>query len=163
MGSAFCLKTMEQLLYLAIGLGGASLLASILLFIYCFQIGERVTKFFRRGDANFEAMLDRQIKDLVRQDEDMKSIHKEIGLLKEFSQISFRKMAFMRFNPFQDVGSDQSFILVMLDANNSGIVFTSHFGRDFNKIYGKPIVEGKCEYQLSEEEKKVLSQAMAKR
>lgn len=151
------------MLSLAIGLGAISFLTSLILLLYCLKIGSRVTKFFKKGDANFEAMLDRQVRDLVRQDEEMKAIRKEMSILKEFSQISFRKMAFMRFNPFQDVGSDQSFVMSLLDANNSGIVLTSHFGRDFNKIYAKPVVEGKCEYQLSEEEKKVLAEAIAKR
>jgi len=57
------------------------------------------------------------------------------------------------------VGGDQSFSLALLDKRNSGVVITSLYAREGNRVYGKPIKEGTSEYPLSEEEKKAIEEA----
>jgi hypothetical protein len=64
------------------------------------------------------------------------------------------KINITRFNPFEDVGGDQSFILSILDANNSGAIITSLHSRDFTRVYAKPIKYGEGDnITLSKEEK----------
>ncbi len=59
-----------------------------------------------------------------------------------------------RFNPFEDVGGDQSFILCILDSNNSGVIITSLHSRDFTRVYAKPLKNGEGDnITLSKEEK----------
>lgn len=154
---------MENELILAYMVGFAGLLIAISALIGYLTLKRKVSQFFTRGDVSFEKMMERQLRDLAIQEEKIRSMQNEISQLHGLAQISCRKMAFMRFNPFNSVGSDQSFTWALLDANNDGIVITSHFGRDFNKIYAKPIGKGICEYQLSDEEKKVLNEAIAKK
>jgi len=48
----------------------------------------------------------------------------------------------------------------MLDGNNNGIVITSIYGRNESTTYAKPIDKGISRYDLSEEEEKVLHQAV---
>ena len=144
-----------------IAIAGVSL-AVIALVMY-YNLRKKVSQFFKRGDSSFEKMMERQLKDLAVQEEKIRSMQADIASLQGLSKISYRKSSFMRFNPFNSVGGDQSFSWALLDANSDGIVITSHVGRDFNKIYAKPIKGGKCEYQLSDEEKKVLNEAIAKK
>ena len=67
------------------------------------------------------------------------------------------KIGITRFNPFDDVGGDQSFILSILDQNNSGAIITSLHNRDITRIYAKPIKEGVGEnITLSKEEKSAI-------
>jgi uncharacterized protein YpmB len=67
------------------------------------------------------------------------------------------KIGITRFNPFDDVGGDQSFILSILDKNNSGAIITSLHNRDITRIYAKPIKEGVGEnITLSKEEKSAI-------
>ncbi|MBI3458671.1 DUF4446 family protein [Candidatus Azambacteria bacterium] len=66
----------------------------------------------------------------------------------------------IRFNPFKEVGSDQSFSLAILDAHNNGIVISSLFSRDNNRVYGKAVKNGTSKYELLEEEKEVIKKAM---
>ncbi|MDD4784862.1 MAG: DUF4446 family protein [Candidatus Shapirobacteria bacterium] len=67
------------------------------------------------------------------------------------------KIGITRFNPFDDVGGDQSFILTILDKNNSGAIITSLHNRDVTRIYAKPIKNGFGEnITLSKEEKSAI-------
>ena len=70
------------------------------------------------------------------------------------------KVSIVRYNPFGDIGGDQSFSIVMLDDYDNGVVLTSHYGRDANRVYAKPIKSGKPEYTLSDEESKALTKAI---
>lgn len=72
------------------------------------------------------------------------------------------KMAIMRFNPFSETGGDQSFAVAFLSEENSGIVLSSLHAREGTRVYAKPIIHGKSQYKLSEEEKEVLREAIAK-
>ena len=75
---------------------------------------------------------------------------------------SVQKVAVHRFCAFSDMGGDLSYAVAMLDYHNTGVVFSSIFGRQESCSYVKPIIEGKSQYPLSEEENKVLAEAMAK-
>ncbi|MDD3190575.1 MAG: DUF4446 family protein [Candidatus Pacebacteria bacterium] len=71
-----------------------------------------------------------------------------------------QKVGIIRFNPFGDVGGNQSFTVALLDNYNSGVIILSLYSREGVRIYGKAISEGKCEYQLSKEEEDALQMAM---
>ena len=73
--------------------------------------------------------------------------------------LASQKISIVRFNPFGDTGGDQSFVLAVLDAHNSGYVITSIHGREGTRVYVKPIDYAKSKYPLSEEEKQALKQA----
>lgn len=67
------------------------------------------------------------------------------------------KIHLTRFNPFSDLGGNQSFILCLLDQSNSGVIITSLHNRDRTRLYAKEIKKGKIEEKLfSPEEKTIL-------
>ena len=86
-------------------------------------------------------------------------ISQDLEILKRENQLSVKRVGMVRFNPFREVGGDQSFSLALLDDDNSGVVITSLYIREGNRVYGKPIKEGKSEYSLSSEEKEALLKA----
>ena len=71
-----------------------------------------------------------------------------------------KKIGLVRYNAYKDTGSNLSFALAILNEHNTGIVLNGIYGRDTSNIYAKPIVEGKCEYALSKEEKEALDKAI---
>lgn len=75
------------------------------------------------------------------------------------NSLASQKIAIVRFNPFGDTGGDQSFVLAVLDAHNSGYVLTSIHGREGTRVYVKPIDFGKSKHTLSIEEKQALGSA----
>lgn len=83
---------------------------------------------------------------------DFKKVSDEMEKIKIKSKFSVQKVGIVRFNPFENVGSDQSFSVALLDGENDGIVITSLYNRDGNRIYGKPIKNGASSYSLSGEE-----------
>jgi len=67
------------------------------------------------------------------------------------------KINLTRFNPFDQLGGDQSFILCLLDNTNSGAIITSLHNRDSTRIYAKAIKNGESDnLALSKEETKAL-------
>jgi hypothetical protein len=71
-----------------------------------------------------------------------------------------RKIGLLRFNPFKDTGGDQSFILSLIDAEDTGVVITALYSRSGTRWYAKRVHSGKgVEHELSEDEKKSLKMA----
>ena len=95
-------------------------------------------------------------------EKNLEKLSDEIENLKRESKFSIRKVGMIRFNPFSEVGGDQSFSLVLLDDNNNGLVMTSLYTRAGNRVYGKPIKGGLSEYSLSGEELRAIEKAMTK-
>ncbi|MGH4121435.1 MAG: DUF4446 family protein [Clostridium sp.] len=88
----------------------------------------------------------------------MKQMYEEIsGELKTCVQ----KTSTIRYRAFDDVGSDLSFSIALLDGNNNGVILTSIYGRNESTTYAKPIDKGISRYDLSEEENKVLKDAIS--
>jgi len=48
----------------------------------------------------------------------------------------------------------------LLDKQNNGIVITSHFMKETNRIYAKSIENGESKYILSDEEKEAIKKAI---
>lgn len=75
----------------------------------------------------------------------------------------FQKMSIIRYRAFEDVGSDLSFSIALLDNNDDGFILTGIYGRNESTTYAKPIDKGLSRYELSEEEKHVLQDAINKK
>jgi hypothetical protein len=92
-------------------------------------------------------------------EENFKKISDELADLKKQQKFAMQKFSIIRFNPFREVGGDQSFSMALLDENDNGAVLTSYYSRKENKIYGKPIKSGQSDYPLSEEEQEAIRAA----
>lgn len=84
---------------------------------------------------------------------------KEINLINAKLKKSIRGVETVRFNPFPDQGSNQSFAIGMLNEEGDGVVFSSLYARERMSIFAKPIKDNKSEYELTTEEKEVLEKA----
>ncbi|MGL5152092.1 MAG: DUF4446 family protein [Clostridium sp.] len=73
-----------------------------------------------------------------------------------------QKIAIMRYKAFDDVGSDLSFSVAILDDHNDGVIISGIYGRNESTTYAKPIDKGISRYDLSEEEIHVLNEAVNK-
>lgn len=116
-------------------------------------------KFFKKrkkGPENFKQLLKR-FKNLEGK---FGNLSERLEDLRKESKFSVQKLGIVRFNPFSEVGGDQSFSIALLDGNDNGIVITSLYSREGNRVFAKPIKKGKSEYSLSEEETKAIQRAM---
>lgn len=65
----------------------------------------------------------------------------------------------VRYNPFEDTGSNQSFALALLDADGNGVIVSSLHSRQQTRVYLKEITGGQSEAQLSGEETEAVRRA----
>lgn len=93
-------------------------------------------------------------------EENYENVSRELKGFKEKSKKDLQKVGMVRFSPFADVGGDQSFSIAVLDENNDGFVLTSHYLRESNRVYAKPVDKGKSKYQLSKEELEAINKAI---
>lgn len=90
------------------------------------------------------------------------NIEKEISIINTKLKKSIRGLETIRFNPFPDQGSNQSFAIGMLNEEGNGLVISSLYSRERMSVFAKPIKNGKSEYELSVEEKEALKKAEVK-
>lgn len=82
------------------------------------------------------------------------------GLLFD-SQFYIQKIGLVRFNPFNDTGGDQSFILALVDDKDSGVVVSGLHTRNGTRWYAKKVHDGKgVDHELSSDEVKAIKMAI---
>ena len=74
---------------------------------------------------------------------------------------AIQRVGVVRYNPFEDTGSNQSFVLAMLDAHGDGFVLSSLHSRQSTRMFLKPVTAGKAEGAISDEEGQAIKIAAA--
>jgi hypothetical protein len=92
----------------------------------------------------------------VRATERMNEIEAMHGLVEQRTRRSLQHIGLVRYNPFEDTGSDQSFAIALLDDQRDGIVISSLHGRANTRIFAKPVADGGSPHKLSEEEARAI-------
>ncbi|MBI2034569.1 MAG: DUF4446 family protein [Candidatus Levybacteria bacterium] len=103
---------------------------------------------------------------LAEQDISQKQIKQIISRCEQIEDHALRyvqKLGMVRFNPFDDVGGDQSFCIALLDQHDNGLVISSLHSRTGTRIYAKPVKSGKgTKYPLSKEEQESINSSLLK-
>ena len=96
-------------------------------------------------------------------DTDIQELFEISNKIHALANRSIHKVAMVRFNPFKDLGGNQSFSLALLDGKNDGIIISSLHTREGTRVYSKAITKGEAsEHELTDEEQSILAQAKAK-
>lgn len=113
-------------------------------------------------DKNFKSIIENLLKDVDVSRKDINYLKSYCDKIQKEGRLHIQKIGLVRFNPFKDTGGDQSFILSLVDGNDTGVIISGLYARSGTRWYAKRVVKGKSiEYELSDEEKKALSQAKA--
>ena len=73
-----------------------------------------------------------------------------------------QRIGVVRYNPFEDTGSNQSFVLAMLDARGDGFVLSTLHSRQATRMFLKAVSGGKADSAVSAEEAEALRLAAAR-
>lgn len=111
---------------------------------------------------NLEEMIKRYIELTNYVNQKNSIIEADIKRVEKDMENCIQKIGVIRYNAFQDVGSNLSFAIAFLDRNNNGIVLNGVYARDTSSIYAKTVISGKSDYKLSEEERQAIEQAKEK-
>ncbi len=153
----FSTETLSLLVLIALGLGGFALLLSAM------SQGRRRSE--PRGpiqmDDLLRGVLEGQARQIQRLEAAVRSLagtdRRQEGLIEG----AVRRVGLVRYDAFEDVGGRLSFSCAMLDDHGNGVVLTSINGRQDTRVYAKPIVDGRSQYNLSIEEEEAIRQALA--
>lgn len=85
-----------------------------------------------------------------------KEIEYQINSIERSMYYCLQKVGVVRYNAFDNVGSDLSFSIALLDNNDDGLVISSLYSRDTSSTYAKPVTNSKSRYALSAEEIKAI-------
>jgi hypothetical protein len=112
--------------------------------------------------TDIESLLVQQVADLKTLDQEIQELFEISNRLRELGLRSIHKFGVLRFNPFKEVGSNQSFSLALLDGKNNGAVLSSLHTREGTRVYAKPIKNGEADgFPLTDEERQVIKDALS--
>jgi hypothetical protein len=110
----------------------------------------------RQLSQSLDAILSHQKEEKMR----IAELVSRCDRIEKDSALHIQKVGLLRFNPFNDTGGDQSFILSLVDSQNSGIVISGLYSRSGTRWYAKRVIKGEgTEHELSKEENKALALA----
>jgi len=110
-----------------------------------------------------KAVLESLLKDSNTAKGDIDFLKSYCDKIEKEGKIHIQKVGLLRFNPFKDTGGDQSFILSLIDGNDSGVIISGLYSRSGTRWYAKRVQDGKgVEHELSDEEKAALKEAKAR-
>ncbi|MDQ3938834.1 MAG: DUF4446 family protein [Chloroflexota bacterium] len=119
------------------------------------------------GDDRLRGLMDEAVDRLLaeqigRVDALSESVAEQAARLQAFegqSRRAVQRVGLVRYNPFDDTGSNQSFALALVDGRDDGVVLSSLHSRQVTRVYLKQIIAGRSETALSEEETEALRRA----
>ncbi|MBO8168728.1 MAG: DUF4446 family protein [Thermoanaerobacteraceae bacterium] len=141
----------------------------VLMFIWLLFLYGKMRKLERRynafmKDVSGETSLEERLADFQKETDALRDqlgdTRRRLMFVEENLPQCLQKVGIVRYNAFDDVGSDLSFAVALLDEKGNGVVFSSLYARDDNRIYAKPVTKGLSKYQLTEEEQAAINQAM---
>lgn len=118
----------------------------------------RIRKIFagKRGD-NLENIISSLLQDIEKLQKSGNQTNLNIKQIEQKLKTSIRGLETVRFNPFKDSGSNQSFAIALINEEGDGVIISSLYSRERMSIFAKPIKKYSSEYELTQEEKEVLS------
>ena len=141
---------------------GLALLALIGAAIAAFQVVRLGldTFFAGTGAGDLESLVAELGKRLRDSEDHFRQLRDDVARIDVMAGQAVQKVAAIRYNPFGDVGSDQSFAIALLDSEDNGVVISSLYAREGTRVYAKPIVKGESKHHLSNEEKEAIRRAI---
>ena len=161
------INTINELIpYLIVGMIIIIILLFIMVIVLFKAVGRVENKYKRlmkgTSNKNLEEILLERLNSIDEAKEISEKALKECERLELKIKDCIQKVAIMRYKAFENVGSDLSFSIAMLDDKNDGVILTGIYGRQESTTYAKPIDKGISRYDLSEEELYVLNEASNK-
>ncbi|MGL5616363.1 MAG: DUF4446 family protein [Sarcina sp.] len=155
-----------NLIYIVLGIAAFAVLEFILILILFGGLSKTKKKYKKmmRGEnnKNLEEIIESSLEKINKAEASASTVVDRFEALEGTMKNCVQKVGVIRYKAFEDVGSDLSFSVALLDGNNDGVMITGIYGRMESTTYAKPIDKGISRYELSEEESKALAQAINK-
>jgi len=141
--------------------GTILLVVNLFLFLHTIKTNKNIDNLLEKGKIkDFKEILLSQKSKNEEISKQIKEAFLRIEELEKISEITIRKTGIVRFNPFNDMGGNQSFVVALLDNKNNGFIISSLFIKEGSRVYTKTIRQGKSDYSLSNEEQEAINRAI---
>lgn len=122
-------------------------------------------KRFMKGTSgkNIEGMILEHLDNLKDNDAKFNSISTRLDEIQGQLDKCLQKHSLVRYNAFNDTGSDLSYSIALMDNFDNGVAITGIYGRNEFIGYAKPVENGNSTYPLSVEEQIAISRCQKKR
>lgn len=109
--------------------------------------------------GNLEKLMQEHLRQNVQIETNIEEILKRLSTVEDRMRASKRYLGVVRYDAFEEVGGEQSFAMAIYDDDGNGAVITSQVGRHDNRVYGKPLFNGKSDLSLTVEEQRAIEKA----
>lgn len=109
--------------------------------------------------ADLEKIIRIRFKEMDQVKANAKRVTKEHKEIKQHLSSSYSKMGLVKYDAFNEMAGKLSFVLALLNEDNSGVVLNAMHSREGCYTYAKEIIKGESYIPLSEEEKEALERA----
>lgn len=124
------------------------------------RIEIRLRKIFKGGSAeSLESLIGTVVKNVETLNAKTTIQASDLQTLADRLAKHGRGVKLVRFNPFPDVGGNQSFAVAVINEEGDGVVFSSLYSRERMSVFAKPIAKGKSDIELTPEEDAVVKDA----
>ena len=150
--------------WIAIGAAAAAAVALLLAVGYWISLrGVRRAQLVLLGGGksdlvDFAVSLQGRVDDLHRA---VDEIATGLGRIDRRVDDTVSKTAIVRYDAYESSGGHQSASVALLDSARTGVVLSAIQGRDYARIYVKPLERGRASIQLSPEEQEAVERAMS--
>ena len=125
------------------------------------RMQEKYQIFMRGKDGrSLERGFLEQFKTVEKLERIAKQNTRDIDMICKKMRSHYQKVGIVRYDAFQEMGGDLSFVLTMLDENNSGWILNAIHSREGCYTYIKEIIKGECDMELGREERESLKKGM---
>lgn len=111
-----------------------------------------------RGE-NLEDLLEKHLRERAGMQAELQELRYRIESLEGRMRSAKRHMGLVRYDAFEEVGGSQSFALALFDDQGDGAVLNGIVGRSDCRVYCKPLISGRSERSLSQEEQRAIREA----
>lgn len=136
-------------------------------YFYVFSLRKRLKRFeqghialqtFMSGKT-LDQLLEKYLQEVEKVEIQTEKQNSRLIKVEEKLRKSVDRAELVRFNAFENMGSNLSFALALLNQEGDGIVLSSINSREETRVYAKGVTAGESSYHLSSEEKEALEKA----
>lgn len=143
-----------------------SLCISIWLFFKIRKLNKTAQIFFAgRNGKTLESTILSQMQQIKKLDSEIQELYDICKKIHGLAAKGLYRVGLVRFNPFKDVGGNQSFALALLDGKKTGFVISSLYTREGTRVYAKPVQNGQSleQYPFTDEEQQAIKNATSQK
>ena len=151
-------------LYAAIAAVG---LLAVVLLVWVAALSRRLSRLSRQyramidgtGVADLETVIGGLQQRAASAEREIGRLSGGLSRLEEKVRLSAGRVGVVRYNAFNEQGSDLSFAVAIVNDEGSGVVMSGIHSRDETFVYAKPVSGGESSYPLTPEERQAIGQA----